>query len=60
VEHDVVAAGLDLIEPGLVPVSEWRPVPGEARLDPPVPVYAVLGRKRGRAVVPLARRDLGR
>jgi hypothetical protein len=53
-----LTAGLDLAEPGLVPVSEWRPPPGEARLDPPVPVYAALGRKRGRAVVPLARRDL--
>jgi hypothetical protein len=59
-EVDGLTAGLDLVEPGLVPVSEWRPVPGEARLDPPVPVYALVGRKRGRAVVPLARRDLGR
>ena len=38
-------AGLDVVEPGLVPVDEWRPEPGAARLDRPVPVYAVLARK---------------
>ncbi|HEX4092102.1 MAG TPA: SAM-dependent methyltransferase [Trebonia sp.] len=37
--------GLDLVEPGLVPVNEWRPAPGEPRLRRPVPVYAVLARK---------------
>lgn len=40
-----LTAGLDLIEPGLVPVNEWRPAFGEAGLDRPVPVYAVLARK---------------
>jgi hypothetical protein len=43
-------AGLDLVEPGLVPVSEWRPTPDGDRLDRPVPVYAVLARKPGRLV----------
>ena len=40
--------GLDLVEPGLVPVNQWRPAAsggnGPAR---PVPVYALLARKRG-------------
>ena len=38
-------AGLDPVEPGLVPVDEWRPAPGEAGPDRPAPVYAVLARK---------------
>jgi S-adenosyl methyltransferase len=41
--------GLDLVEPGLVPVNEWRPAPGEARPDRPVPVYAVVARKTAQA-----------
>ncbi len=43
-------AGLDLVEPGLVPVNEWRPTFGGARLDRQVPVYAVLARKPGQQV----------
>jgi len=42
--------GLDLVEPGLVPVSEWRPTFDGDRLDRPVPVYAVLARKPGQPV----------
>jgi S-adenosyl methyltransferase len=42
-----LTAGLDLVEPGLVPVNEWRPTFDGARLDRPVPVYAVLARKPG-------------
>jgi S-adenosyl methyltransferase len=42
-----LTAGLDVVEPGLVPVDEWRPEPGAPRLDRPVPVYAVLARKTG-------------
>jgi hypothetical protein len=38
-------AGLELVEPGLVPVNEWRPASGGNGPDRPVPVYAVLGRK---------------
>jgi hypothetical protein len=45
-----LTAGLDLVEPGLLPVNEWRPTFGGARLDRPVPVYAVLARKPGRPV----------
>jgi hypothetical protein len=47
-EVAALTAGLDLIEPGLVPVNRWRPGPGGARLDPQVPVHAVLARKQGR------------
>ena len=39
-------AGLDVIAPGLVPVSEWRPESGDPVPDRPVPVYAVVARKR--------------
>jgi S-adenosyl methyltransferase len=51
--HEVAAltAGLELVEPGLVPVDRWRPGLGGTRLDPQVPVYAVLARKRGRRLV---------
>jgi hypothetical protein len=42
-----LTVGLDLVEPGLVPVNEWRPAPGEARAGRPVPVYAVLAWKSG-------------
>ena len=51
-----LAAGLDLVEPGLVAVNEWRP-DGETRLDRPAPVYAAVARKPGHTV-PRARRDL--
>jgi SAM-dependent methyltransferase len=49
--------GLDLLEPGLVPVNEWRPGPAEAGPAGPagpvagaartVPAYAVVARKPG-------------
>jgi S-adenosyl methyltransferase len=39
-------AGLDVIAPGLVPVSEWRPESGDPVPGRPVPVYAVVARKR--------------
>jgi S-adenosyl methyltransferase len=47
-EVAALTAGLELIEPGLVPVNRWRPVVPGPRLDPQVPVHAVLARKRGR------------
>jgi hypothetical protein len=40
-----LTSGLDLIEPGLVPVSEWRPPPTGASPAPAVPVYGVVARK---------------
>ena len=50
-----LTAGLEPVEPGLVPVGQWRPTPGEARAGRAVPVYALMARKPGRAV-PWARR----
>jgi S-adenosyl methyltransferase len=38
--------GLELLDPGVVPVSEWRPDPGAERLDPrDVAVWGAVGRK---------------
>jgi hypothetical protein len=49
-------AGLELVQPGLVPVNEWRPASGgEGPAGRPVPVYAMLARKPDH-VVPSARR----
>jgi S-adenosyl methyltransferase len=44
-EVAALTIGLDVVEPGLVPVNEWRPAPGQVGRDRPVPVYAVLARK---------------
>ena len=44
-EVAALTAGLELVEPGVVPVNRWRPGAGEADLDPRVPVHAVLARK---------------
>jgi len=38
-------AGLDLVEPGLVTIPEWRPEPGEAVPDEVIPLYAAVARK---------------
>ena len=46
--HDEVAtlvAGLDLVPPGLVPICDWRPDPGDPRFDEVVPVYGLVARK---------------
>jgi S-adenosyl methyltransferase len=51
-----LTSGLDLVEPGLVPVDEWRQKPGEVGPGRAAPVYAVVARKSGRAVPP-ARRE---
>ncbi len=42
-----LVAGLELVPPGLVPVSEWRPdgAAPPASTAPPVPVHGVLARK---------------
>jgi hypothetical protein len=40
-----LTAGLELVEPGLVPVTEWRPGPGGPRFEHAVPVYGVVARK---------------
>jgi S-adenosyl methyltransferase len=40
-----LTAGLEPVDPGLVPVDEWRPTPGEARPERAAPVWAVVARK---------------
>jgi hypothetical protein len=40
-----LTAGMELVEPGLVPVSDWRPAPAEPRSGHAVPVYGVVARK---------------
>jgi len=37
--------GLDLLDPGLVPVLEWRPCTEDGETDGAVPVYVGVGRK---------------
>ena len=39
-----LVAGLDPVPPGLVPVTEWRPGPGDAQFDHVVPLHAVVAR----------------
>ena len=51
-EVAALAGGLELVQPGLVPVDEWRPAFGAARHDRRAPVYAVLARKPGRPPMP--------
>ena len=45
--HEVASlvAGLDPVDPGLVPVTEWRPADDDPRFDTPVPVYGIAARK---------------
>jgi hypothetical protein len=44
-EIAAVTAGFDLVPPGLVPVSEWRPTDGDPSFDSTVPVHALVVRK---------------
>ncbi len=41
-----LAAGLEQVPPGLVPVTEWRPAPDDPQFDHVVPLYAVVARTR--------------
>ena len=38
--------GLELMEPGVVPVNQWCPVPGGTPQAPALPCYGGVGRKR--------------
>jgi len=38
-------AGLELVDPGLVTVPEWRPGPGGPASGPLIPLYGAVGRK---------------
>jgi hypothetical protein len=40
-----LAAGLDPVPPGLVPVTEWRPAPADPRFEHAVPVHGIVARK---------------
>jgi len=40
-----LVAGLELVPPGLVPVSEWRPAPTDPHFEEVVPIHGVVARK---------------
>jgi hypothetical protein len=40
-----LVAGLDLVPPGLVPVTEWRPDPADPHFEHAIPVYGIVARK---------------
>jgi len=40
-----LATGLDLVPPGLTPVTAWRPADGDPQFDRAVPVYGLAARK---------------
>jgi S-adenosyl methyltransferase len=40
-----LVAGLDLVPPGVVPICEWRPAPGDPDSEEVVPLHAVVARK---------------
>jgi S-adenosyl methyltransferase len=40
-----LVAGLDLVPPGVVPISEWRPEPGDPHSEEIIPLHAVVARK---------------
>jgi len=47
--HDEVARffdGLDLIEPGVVQLPQWRPGPGDTASTRPLPMWCAVGRKQ--------------
>ncbi|MGH3171069.1 MAG: SAM-dependent methyltransferase [Trebonia sp.] len=44
-EIAALLAGLEPVPPGLVPVAEWRPEPGDPRRGHAIPVHAVVARK---------------
>jgi hypothetical protein len=40
-----LAEGLDVVPPGLVPVTGWRPDPADPRFGRPIPVHGIVARK---------------
>jgi S-adenosyl methyltransferase len=40
-----LAAGLDVVPPGLVPITDWRPSPDDPRPDFTIPLYGMVARK---------------
>lgn len=44
-EVATLVAGLDLVAPGVVPIGEWRPAPGDPHCDEVIPLHGVVARK---------------
>ena len=44
-EIEGLAAGLELVEPGVVPITDWRPAPGDPSFTRAVPLHALVARK---------------
>jgi len=40
-----LVAGLELVPPGVVPIGEWRPAPGDPQSEEVIPLHAVVARK---------------
>ena len=40
-----LVSGLDLVAPGVVPIGEWRPAPGDPHHGPVIPLHGVVVRK---------------
>jgi hypothetical protein len=40
-----LVAGLELVPPGVVPISDWRPEPDESQSGPVIPLHGVVARK---------------
>ena len=40
-----LAAGLELVPPGVVPVTSWRPSAGDPQFTQPIPVHCLVARK---------------
>lgn len=38
--------GLELVQPGLVPITQWRPAADDPQLERAIPIYAAVARKR--------------
>lgn len=44
-EVESLVDGLDVVPPGLVPITDWRPSPDDARAEFPIPLYGIVARK---------------
>jgi hypothetical protein len=44
-EIAALVTGLDLVQPGLVPIADWRPEESDPPAEAPVPIYGLVARK---------------
>jgi hypothetical protein len=44
-EIAALVTGLDLVQPGLVPINDWRPEESDPPAEAPVPIYGLVARK---------------